>query len=340
MIRRLLDLGAQPVIGADNAPLELLQNEFPDLEFHRIEGRKVTYSSSVDQSIAIALQLPSLFRSISREHDRTKKIIDAHRIDAIISDQRFGVRDPRVPSVLMTHQVFPQLDFGRRIATWMDHHFIHRFDRCWIVDQPDPPGLAGDLSHGRNLPGNARYIGALSRFAPIPQTSSDRQIVAIISGPEPQRSMLEQILITRMDHIEGEHLLVKGIPGDRSEQIGNIKVVAHLSTEELTLELMNAGLIVSRSGYSTIMDLKSLGKPALLIPTPGQPEQEYLAKLHSNGNEFIIQHQHAIDLDLALRRIGKCSIAPSHHTHQLLDRALEELAGMVKKRRLEYLQAP
>ena len=339
VIRRLLHYGAQPVIGADKAPAELLREEFPDLEFHRIEGRPVRYSSSGDQSIAIALQLPSLLRSISREHDRTKKVIDAHRIDAIISDQRFGVRDPRIPSVLMTHQLFPQLHLARRIATWMNQRHIDRFDRCWVVDRPDPPGLAGDLSHGRNLPGNARYIGALSRFAPIPHGSSDRRIVAIISGPEPQRSLLEKILIRKMDQVNGTHLLVRGMPGAPIERTGNITIVPHLPTERLAEEIMNCKLLVARCGYSTIMDLKSFGRSALLIPTPGHPEQEYLGKLHSNSGEFIIQTQHAIDLETALSRIGDLMDRPVLNGNEMLDRALQELAGMVKRRPVEYLHA-
>lgn len=340
VIRRLLHFGAVPVIGADNAPLELLRDEFPDLEFHRIEGRQVKYSSSSDQTIAIALQLPSLLRSIAKENSRTKKLTDELQLDAIISDQRFGVRDPRIPSVLLTHQIFPKVRFGQAIARWSNTRHIDRFDRCWIVDRPEFPGLAGALSHG-SIPRDSQYVGPLSRFVPLKIGSvNGHRIVAIISGPEPQRSMLEKIVIVQMRHIQGGHLLVKGIPGARSEQIGNIRIVPHLSTEELTRELMNAELVVSRCGYSTIMDLKRLLRSALLIPTPGQPEQEYLGKLHSNSNEFIIQHQHAIDLELALSEIGKCSIAPSDDTSFLLDRALEELAGRVKKRSVEYLHAP
>jgi predicted glycosyltransferase len=56
-----------------------------------------------------------------------------------------------------------------------------------------------------------------------------------------------------------------------------IKVFNHLPADELRQEIERAEWVISRCGYSTIMDLVALQKKALLIPTPAQTEQEYLA---------------------------------------------------------------
>lgn len=340
IIKRLIALDAVPIIAADNGPLELLKAEFPELERVQIEGSPVRYSSGNDQLRTLAFQFPSLLASIRNERRTIKRLVKKLRPAAIISDQRFGVMDPSVPSVLITHQAFPQLRIGKDFATRLNRHFIDRFDRCWIVDQPEPPGLAGALSHGSDLPRNARYIGPQSRFTQIAGTASQaHRIVAIISGPEPQRSILEQELIAQMDMIEGEHLLVNGKLDERSEKIGNIMIAPHLSTERLTVELVNAELIVSRCGYTTIMDLHALGRSALLIPTPGQPEQEYLAKLHASIGTFVIQQQHAIDLRTALTSIDRSMNFKMGSTTDLLDEALMDLAEIMKGKPVKYLQA-
>ena len=331
IIRRALELDAVPIIAADNAPLELLRAEFPQLQWVKLEGRPVKYSKGRAQVATLAFQLPALLRSIATERERTKAICTELQIDAIISDQRFGVRHAAIPGVLLTHQLYPQVDPGRSIARWLNHRYIDRFDRCWIVDHPGLPGLAGELSHGIN-PDNSRYIGPLSRFSEMPRPSGiGHRIVSIISGPEPQRSLLEKTLIEQMSRIEGDHLLLKGVPGAPSGHIANIRIVPHLSTEAIAHELVNADLVVGRCGYSTLMDLDALGLNALLIPTPGQPEQEYLARLHSAFGTHIIQDQFAIDLKDALSRIGGKRSRKAIPNKDLLEEAFLELSTLMNR---------
>lgn len=330
VIRALVEQDAVPILGADNGPLALLRSEFPTLEHVRIPGVSIRYGSGTSQVWSMARQFPAMLRSIRAEQALFDRLQRDLRLDAVISDQRFGLRTKDLPSVLITHQVFPFTPIAQGAMRKVNLHHINRFDRCWVMDEPLAPGLAGDLSHAAHMPLNARYIGSVSRFmtAPAPRPERTGRILAVISGPEPQRTMLEGILLAQLQRIEGDHVLVQGLPAAPVERrIGRVRVVNHLHGDALGHMMRGAELIVSRSGYTTLMDLAVLGRSAVIIPTPGQPEQEYLGALHARSGRFLVQRQEAIDLEAALLwkqpQIAPCSGTP------LLAQALKELAALM-----------
>lgn len=334
IVRRLLERDARPVIGADKGPLALLRDEFPDLPCVRIPGVEVRYSSGGDQLWSMARQFPAMVASVRRERSLFDRLKDELKLDAVISDQRFGIRSPELPCVLITHQVFPFTPFAQAALRKLNLHHLSRFDRCWIMDDAAAPGLAGELSHGRDMPRNACYIGIASRMQPVAVARRYR-IAAVISGPEPQRTILENILIDQLPAIQGEHLLVRGKPGSHDVKMaGRLTVVPHLAGAALAEALCSAELIVSRSGYTTLMDLVALRRTALVIPTPGQTEQEYLGRLHAASGRFLVQAQDRVDLHTALRTIGAGQVndpmdrSPSAGP---FERALEELATLIHR---------
>lgn len=329
VIRALLEHGATPVIGADKGPLALLRKEFPRLEHVRIPGVDVRYSASSSQLWSMARQLPALVRSVQAERALFDRLRPALRLDAVISDQRFGIRSPELPSVLITHQVFPFTPFAQRALRKLNLLHIARFDQCWVMDEATAPGLAGELSHGTGLPTNARYIGTVSRMTARGASPKKRDVVAVISGPEPQRTLLQDRLIEQLRELPGDHLLVLGQPDrERDEWMGNVHVVSHLNGEELTGAMLGAKLIVSRSGYSTLMDLAALGRSALIIPTPGQQEQEYLGELHRRTGRFLVQEQSAMDIRAALgSAVGSRATPPAEGGS--LERALQGLGALI-----------
>ncbi len=335
IIRRLLAHDALPIIGADGGPLALLRQEFPALEVVRIPGVEVRYSRSSSQLWSMARQFPALVRSVQAERAAFDRIRHHVRLDAVISDQRFGVRSAELPSVLITHQAFPFTPFAQRALRKLNLRHMAGFDRCWVMDEPDAPGLAGELAHGEGLPPQARYIGVVSRMAAPEAADGPRfTVVAVISGPEPQRTLLEQRLLEALPQLPGEHLLVLGQPQlPRDERIANVRVRSHLSGVELAAAMHGAELIVSRSGYTTLMDLAVLGRSALIIPTPGQEEQEYLGRLHARTGRFIVQRQEAIDLPAALDRMRRLPAPAPLAARDLLEDALEDLAAMLHRRR-------
>ncbi len=353
IIQRLVERGAVPVIGADKGPLALLRSEFPQLEHVRIPGANIRYSKGQSQLWSMARQFPEMVRSVRAESALFDRIRSTLRLDAVISDQRFGLRSPDLPSVLITHQVFPFTPIAQGALRKLNLLHIAKFHRCWIMDEAKEPGLAGELSHGRSLPTNTRYIGTVSRMSltPNPSPASPRpspkereknekgtahndraqyRIVAVISGPEPHRTLLDGILSEQLQWIEGKHLLVRGLPSHTERtQVGNVRCAPHLSSTELSQAMASAELIVSRSGYTTLMDLVALGRSAVVIPTPGQAEQEYLGHLHARTGRFLVQRQQDIDLEAALRdRSAAVHLKPSPG-HPLLEQALDELGTLL-----------
>lgn len=328
IIRRLVELGAQPVIGADKGPLELLRREFPDLEHVVLPGVEIRYGRGPSQLWSMARQFPAMVRSVHAERALFERLRPELRLNAVISDQRFGIRSPDLHSVLITHQVFPYTPFAQRALRRVNRLHISRFNRCWVMDEPEAPGLAGELSHGRPWPGNARYIGTVSRLRREGPAEGPYDTVAVISGPEPQRMLLEHRLISQLSSLPGRHLLVLGLPGlDRQEQVGTLAIRAHLDGAALGAALRGARLIISRSGYTTLMDLAALGRSALVVPTPGQLEQEYLGELHRRTGRFVVQVQEALDVRRALREALPPRAEPVSAHAPLLESALEELAA-------------
>ncbi|MCB0768830.1 MAG: glycosyltransferase [Flavobacteriales bacterium] len=335
VIERLMALGAVPVIGADNGPLKLLIREFPDLEHVRIPGAEVRYAAGTDQRWAMLRQFPRMVDSVRKERALLERIRPGLKLDAVISDQRFGIRSPDLPSILITHQVFPFSPLAQGLLRKVGRHLIARFDRCWVMDLPEAPGLAGELSHGASMPSNCTYVGTQSRMSskdPDVLTGTDKnyRVVVVISGPEPQRTLFEARVTAQLGNLSGRHLVVRGVPGEHSsERSGNIDLVPHLCSGELALHMTAAELIVSRSGYTTLMDLNALERSALVVPTPGQAEQEYLGRLHALTGRFLVQTQEELDISRALNSIG--ALPRPYHDHQpeLLERALKELSEML-----------
>ncbi len=173
-----------------------------------------------------------------------------------------------------------------------------RYNKVGVPDYEDPQqSLAGELSHPQNVQCtmyNIQYIGPLSRFqnTPINQNNQSYDVVAVLSGLEPHRTLLEREIAARYtpnpltpNPLIPSVLIVQGLmhrPNTRIKR-GNLTIVPYMGDNELVSVLLGANHIIARSGYSTIMDLEALGRmdKAELIPTPGQPEQEYLATLHN-----------------------------------------------------------
>ncbi|HEX2616541.1 MAG TPA: glycosyltransferase [Flavobacteriales bacterium] len=332
IIRRLVALGATPIIGADKGPLALLRAEFPQLEHVVIPGIEVRYARGRSQGGALARQFPRMLRSVREEQAAFVKLKDQLRLDAVISDQRFGLFAAGLPTVLITHQVFPFAPLAQRLVRRINQRMMMRFEAIWIPDHEEAPGLAGELSHGP-LPKQARYIGPISRLDPALAITPKEHFTtaAVISGPEPQRTLLEEMLLRQLQDLPGRHVLVRGKPGSGAEErIGNTTVLPHADAPTLTGLLLDAERIISRTGYTTLMDLEALGRTALLIPTPGQPEQEFLGELHAGTGHFQVQQQAELDLAQAVHPSTRS--IPAAPIESPLERALQALAARIHQR--------
>lgn len=337
LIRRLLEMDARPVILADKAPLALLHSEFPELPFAVLPGVDVRYAKGRSQAWAMARQFPAMARSIRGEREQFAQLQRTLALDAVISDNRFGVRMAGLPSAVITHQVYPFTPMAQMALRRLNLRLLNSFDRVWVPDEATAPGLAGELAHGRRnsqLP--LHFLGPISRMDPATAKppASPYRIVAVVSGPEPQRTLLERTLLQQLPGIPGEHLLVRGKPAELvTDRSRNVTILPHLSGAELAGAMRSAELIISRTGYTTLMDLVALQRSALLIPTPGQAEQEYLGKLHARTGRFLIQQQDALDIAAALA--APPTQPPATRTdHSRMDRALEDFATLIQRSRV------
>lgn len=274
----------------------------------------IRYTRKNNLMFILLMQLPKLLFGVFREHRELQKLIARYRISTVISDNRYGCYSKKTHNVLMTHQLSPHLPGSLH---WLKiplnkviRHLVSKFDQCWI---PDDPGLklTGELTSTKIRLKNIHYTGILSRFpyvSPRPLSAIPKfKWLGVISGPEPQRTMLEKKLFTAFKNTDEHCLLVGGKPGLNGalKESGKIWMYPHLSSDYLKHALTSTAFIVCRSGYSTIMDLVCLHRTALLIPTPGQTEQEYLADYLSEKGFFEAQSQYQIDLKLAAKQLNK-----------------------------------
>ncbi|GAC1531658.1 MAG: glycosyltransferase [Sediminibacterium sp.] len=282
LIKALAAHGYEVYIGAAGAQEVLLKKEFPRIPFVHLKGYKVRYSRSKWLfMITMALQVPRLVKVIRYEHRWLAEKTAQYGFDLVLSDNRFGLYSAKIPSIFMTHQLTVKAPFAwmERLVQKINYGYINRFTTCWVPDAAGTNNLGGLLSHPAKMPEiPVQYIGLLSRF-------QQREVIKkydyciLLSGPEPQRTMLEKKII-RQIAVRQEHiLLVRGKPGSSEQPVlpANITLHNHLTTAELEVALMESGTVICRSGYTSLMELLSLQKKILLIPTPGQTEQEYLA---------------------------------------------------------------
>ena len=304
IINALIHNNYDVILAADGRPMHLLSKEFPKLEIIRLQGYNIKYSKYFPMSISMLLQIPKLLYNIKKEKNTLESIIKDYNIDGVISDNRFGLYTKKVPCVFITHQLGIQSPYLAQEIQKFNYKYINAFDVCWVMDDKKN-NLAGILSTPKKTPNNTIYIGPQSRFK-YQKSQAKYDFLAIISGPEPQRTILEKGLIKALKERKEKSLIILGKPElNNTQQIGNLTIQSHLNAKDLNKAILSSNLIICRPGYSTIMDLEKLMKKAFFIPTPGQTEQEYLAERLFKLNVCYMQKQSEFDFDLAIKEIEK-----------------------------------
>ena len=315
IIKSYLEQGAEVLIAADGRAAQLLKEEFPSLKLIHLPGYRIRYSKIFPMALMIAFQVPKILLAIRREHNELKKIIKDYQPDKVISDNRYGFWNKKVKSVFITHQLMvkcpPPLKFLEPLLHRLILSYIKKYDECWIPDVASDKNLSGDLLHKYPLPENAKFIGWLSRFDSEKHFSAQKKydLLVLLSGTEPQRTVLEKILEDQIQKSNYGVLMVRGVTEEEKQfnPQNNLTVVSYLNSEELFSAICESEIIICRPGYSTLMDLAATGKKAILIPTPGQTEQEYLAEQLSEKNIFYSTTQKKISLEVAMHALNKTS---------------------------------
>lgn len=291
LIRYLISKGCQVTIAADGASLQLLQQEFPSLPFVHLPGYHIHYAKDKRSfALKILLQLPKILKAIRAEKLWLARYITHNPTEIVLSDNRYGLYSEKITSVILTHQLQIKAPFVwvESIMLRLHYFFLQKFDQCFVPDAAGKLNVAGVLSHPARLPAlPVKYIGPLSRLSPVAGIGIVYKLLIVLSGPEPARSQLENKLYASLKNFTGKVLFVRGLPQSKEvlPVLNQVTIVNFLPSSQLELAFAQSEFIVSRSGYTTVMDILSLGKKSILIPTPGQTEQEYLGR-HLHAQEW------------------------------------------------------
>ena len=289
--------GAQVLLAGSGGAGLLLREAYPDLPFLECPSYHIHYRGR-NMYWNMLLQLPKIFRAVAAEHYWLKRMIRSRRIDAVISDCRFGCYHPEVPSVMINHQLHLRLhpEWLSGIVQAIYRWWLRRFDAIWVPDQPD--GLSGALSYPSPF-AQTHYIGLLSRFKYLTRPPQ-YDLLVLLSGPEPQRTILEQQVLHQLKRLPRLRVLLVQGKTDQIKKTAiapNIDLVSYLSGAALQEAIAGAGVVLCRSGYSSLMDLARMRKSAILVPTPGQPEQEYLAQRCEHQQWATVSNQQVLDVE-------------------------------------------
>ncbi len=324
IIREISEQGHEPVLAADGRAYDLLNKEFPNHQLIRLQGYRPEYHYD-SMVFSMFLQSPRFLATIRKEQEILKTLIRKEHLNGVISDNRYGLSSTEIPAVFMTHQLFirmpPGMQWMENLVNRLNHFFIKKYQSCWVPDVAGSENLSGELSHGKKISFPVEYIGMLSR---LNENNAQKKydLLALLSGPEPQRTFFENSIIRQAKELPLKTLIVQGKTEREMDQekqqlekiheypslSENVCIVSHLTSENLNQAIAESELVVCRSGYSSLMDLAAMRKKSILIPTPGQTEQEYLAKYFTEKKYAIAQKQSAMNLREAVEKIKKTEL--------------------------------
>jgi len=307
IIKQLINDGNNVILVSYGKALAMLRREFPECEIREVRDTQIAYPKFGWMFVfKMVAQVPKMLIGWHHERRQVKKLIKEYKADMIITEMRLGFWSKKIPSVLITHQLRFHLPKGLKWAAifgeWFNRIVFKHFDYVFVPDAEGIPNLSGDLSHNSSISKHpkVRYIGCLSSVVPDEHPpEKDLDLFISISGPEPQRTQFETIVMSQLNDAPGKIAVTLGKPGDDDniiKQDDNVTVYDHLDRKEMAGMMQRANYIVCRSGYSTVMELLALNKPALYVPTPGQTEQEYLAGYYKDEGLYDFCPQNELDL--------------------------------------------
>jgi UDP-N-acetylglucosamine transferase subunit ALG13 len=339
IIRDFLARGHHVTVAAEGRAAALLAQEVPQCDFVEFQDYPPPFSATrffVPKFLATA---PRMLRAVAREKHGLREILRSHPADLILSDNRLNVRAPGIPSFIISHQLRfmtpPGLGWGEGVTESFNYLYMRHFDKVIVPDLADPArNLAGRLAHEMRWlkPEKIFYAGVLASVARM-DVPRDVDLFISISGPEVQRVELERIILGQVGDLDLPRIVITlGKPEVKDvRQLSDRITVYGFLDRAGQQEMMNrAQLVLCRSGYTTVMELAELGKKALLIPTPGQTEQEYLARYYVQRGFFHAVSQYDLDLVRDLSKARQTTGAPfACDTRANVERLYRELFAPV-----------
>jgi predicted glycosyltransferase len=297
------------IVAISGTAKKLIENEFPTITIIDIPNYNVQYgTSSFTTGLKLLSQISKINKAIKNENSWLKEIVKTYSIDIVLSDNRYGLHHKNVQTVFITHQLKPKGLLGKLGENFLQKKLfahINKFDACWVMDYENEHNLAGELSHPTLMPFiPTNYIGAVTRFTNKP-TEIVYTCAIVLSGPEPQRTILENNIIAQLKNTKENIIIVRGLPNEKNIikiENSNCTIVNYAGVVELNKIILQSAYIICRSGYTSIMDLLLLQKKCIFIPTPAQSEQVYLTKYLSSKSYCLYFSQREFNIHLALQK--------------------------------------
>lgn len=320
------------ILAADGQAMILLRRSFPQNLCVPLKDARIRYSKyKILMPFSLAVQAIKMIAGMKREYRLTQSLVKHLKIERIVSDNRYGVRHKGIPSYLITHQLrfhMPIRHF-EPVSILFNRTIFKGFTGIWALDSPDPEqNLSGRLTHGNSLSTHpkVRFMGLWSDLKPM-HMQQDIDLLAILSGPEPQRTLFEKILLDQFQSLPGKKVLVRGTEDGKRPEQENLNVYDLACREDINKLIARSRMVICRSGYTSTMDLVRMGKKAIMVPTPGQTEQEYQAELYYKRKWFYSVNQDKLDLPVnmaAAESYQPPNLSDWFNRVDLLDAAIRE----------------
>ncbi|HTF05967.1 MAG TPA: glycosyltransferase [Bacteroidia bacterium] len=309
VIHHLTQAGFEVILVADGRPHDFLSRRFPDLKIIRCPGYDITYPKSDQFMVHMARSGPRIAKALREERKSAQRIAEETGAEIIISDNRLNFRSDKTKNIFITHQLRVKAGMLTLAASALHRKFYAKFDEIWIPDNAGKDNLSGDLAFLKRPKKNYRYVGPLTRFSLLPpsKVKTTEQVLFMLSGPEPQRTIFEDMILKELKSHPVPSLILRGQPGQphHSEPLPGVTMINHLDDQKLADAIASSSIVVSRGGYSTLCDLAMAGKKLICVPTPGQTEQEYLAEFHMKRGQMVSVKQTKFSLEKALEATKK-----------------------------------
>lgn len=341
LIDALISLGHTVILAGSGDAATLWRTNYPHLQQLSLAENEVVYGKNASWSAL--WQSPRFILNIQRENQHIQNFVLQQPVDLIVSDNRYGLYHPKIPSILMTHQLqlLPPDSWSLIQKVWKTSWKSARktlyapFQEIWIPDYAsENHNLGGELSHDK-IDKPVRYIGPLSRLKPVQFSGDKSGLLLLLSGPEPQRSLLELQLLEQPALHHQSVTLVRGLAGrslplpKQASALNHLTSYDFLDGEALSQNIASHSCVIARSGYSTLMDLQQLGARGVFIPTPGQAEQEYLAHRLASLGIAAFHHQNKLNLSELLAENAHNSGFKANEPSDLTQLWRETLSSLV-----------
>lgn len=307
IIVQLQQQGHETVIAADGRPYDFLASRFPEVKIYRCAGYNITYPENGNLLLHMMKNSVSFYKSVEAEQRSATELSDEINADVVISDNRLNFRAKGRKNIYITHQLNIKAGILPAVATAMHRKYYSRFDEVWVPDNSGTANISGALGHDADCAVPVFYLGPQSRFTAMKygEVPSHGKVVVLLSGPEPQRTLFENIIVAELIRTGINAIVLCGLPGrnEVTRPAPNIEMVSHMNDEDMLQTIAGAKVVIARSGYSTLCDLAQLNKRLIAVPTPGQTEQEYLADKHAAENRLVKAEQSDFNLENCMEKV-------------------------------------